>query len=97
MARASRTRSFLRSISALTPDIAIGSIAFGIGMTAKEFKRRREQLGLTQAQLAEAMGVVWNTVARWESGLRRVPAMATILLGYLERDRRFISKSRKWR
>jgi non-specific serine/threonine protein kinase len=35
-------------------------------LTARELRTRRRALGLTQAQLAEALGVAANTVARWE-------------------------------
>jgi transcriptional regulator with XRE-family HTH domain len=34
--------------------------------TAKDFRAYREALGMTQGQLAEALGVPSNTVARWE-------------------------------
>ena len=56
-------------------------------MTPEDMKRRRAVLRWTQARLAEAMGVTWNTVARWETGQRRIPEMAIKLLAYLERDR----------
>ncbi len=39
-------------------------------MTGKDIKREREDLGLTQAALAELVGVAENTVWRWEAGLR---------------------------
>ncbi len=45
-------------------------------------KQRREKLGLTQAQLAELLGVKENTVYRWESG--RLPISKTVELA-LER------------
>ncbi len=35
-------------------------------MTGKEILKIRERLKWTQAQLAEAVGVTWNTIARWE-------------------------------
>ena len=37
-------------------------------MTGKRFKQIRLKLGLTQAQLAEILGVASNTVAVWERG-----------------------------
>jgi transcriptional regulator with XRE-family HTH domain len=64
-------------------------------MNESALRRRRERLGLTQAELAEAMGVAWNTIARWETGQRRIPKMATILLRYLESDRQIKVKARK--
>ena len=35
-------------------------------MTGKELKRARAQLGMTQKELGEALGVHWNSVARME-------------------------------
>jgi len=35
-------------------------------MSGKELLKLRERLKWTQAQLAEAVGVTWNTIARWE-------------------------------
>lgn len=57
-----------------------------MAMTPEELKERRARLQLTQTQLATRMGVTWNTVARWETGQRRIPRMATILMGYLTRE-----------
>jgi len=37
-------------------------------VTGKRFKQIRLKLGLTQAQLAEVLGVASNTVAVWERG-----------------------------
>ncbi len=37
-------------------------------MTAAEIRRRRDELGLTQAQLGAALDVHPNTVAKWERG-----------------------------
>ena len=48
-----------------------------------------------QAQLAEVMGVTWNTVARWETGQRRIPKIAAILLRYLESDPHVKATARK--
>ncbi|HKN13412.1 MAG TPA: helix-turn-helix domain-containing protein [Candidatus Binatus sp.] len=35
-------------------------------MTGKELKRIRTRLRLTQPELADRIGVHWNSVARWE-------------------------------
>ena len=53
-------------------------------MTAKRIKTFRESSGLSQRQLAEKMGVCWQTVRYWETGERSPPfekliAMAKIL------------------
>jgi transcriptional regulator with XRE-family HTH domain len=37
-------------------------------MTGSQLKKIRGQLGLTQAEMAERVGVTPNTVARWERG-----------------------------
>ena len=49
-------------------------------MTAAEFKRIRQAMGLTQAALAELLGVTRLTVARYETRTRRIPEMAARLL-----------------
>ena len=45
-------------------------------MEASELKSLRSRLGLTQAALAEAVGVVPNTLARWERGELGIPDWA---------------------
>ncbi len=37
-------------------------------MTGKQLRKIRDRLKWTQVQLAEAVGVTSNTVARWERG-----------------------------
>lgn len=49
-------------------------------MTPTYLKALRTSLGLTQAQLADRLGVKPNTVYRWEVGLRKIPEMAERLL-----------------
>ena len=51
-------------------------------MTGAQLRRRRSQLGLTQVQLADRLGVTSNTVARWERGelLMRKPMVKLITL-----------------
>lgn len=43
-------------------------------MTGQEFKDWRTKAGLTQAQLADRLGVKSNTVARWERDEMSIPA-----------------------
>lgn len=56
--------------------------------SGRELKAAREKLGLTQAGLAEAVGVQRVTVARWEAGLRKIPPMLTLAMKTLGKERR---------
>jgi DNA-binding transcriptional regulator YiaG len=49
-------------------------------MTPAEVKTCRNELGLTQAQLADRLGITRNTVARWEMGMHPVSAPIELLL-----------------
>lgn len=53
-------------------------------MTGEEFKRWREKFDLTQEQLAVALGIAPNTVARWERDERAIPPTPQVLLQFLE-------------
>ncbi|VEP16173.1 Putative transcriptional regulator (fragment) [Hyella patelloides LEGE 07179] len=35
----------------------------------EQFMKRRKELGLTQRQIAEAVGVTVQTISNWETGL----------------------------
>lgn len=52
-------------------------------MTAVEFKEARAALGLTQAALAESLGVTARCVRRYEAGQRKVSAPIAKLLGLI--------------
>ena len=51
----------------------------------EQLKRFRAKLGLTQQQLAAALSVDRNTVARWERHERMIPAFLALALETLER------------
>jgi len=53
-----------------------------------EFVRIREALGLTQAELAEEIGVHRVTVARWETGDRNIPEPVARLVQRIREERR---------
>jgi DNA-binding transcriptional regulator YiaG len=57
-------------------------------MTAGKFRRLRQDTGLTQAELGKTLGVDRVTVARWETGARRIPEMAARLLKRIWNERR---------
>ena len=56
-------------------------------MTATQFKQARLRLGLSQSQMAEALGVEGEhggrTVRRWEAGERSVPGSVAKLIAIL--------------
>ncbi len=49
-------------------------------MTGTELKATREGLGWSRQQLAEKMGLTYNAVFRYETGSRKIGAMAAELL-----------------
>ena len=48
----------------------------GANDTAAEIRSLREVLGMTQEQLARAIGVSYSTVSRWETGRGRPSPLA---------------------
>ncbi|HEX8286788.1 MAG TPA: helix-turn-helix domain-containing protein [Pyrinomonadaceae bacterium] len=53
-------------------------------MESKELKQRRERLGMTQAELADVLGVAENTVWRYEKGATSIPKHMSLTLEALE-------------
>lgn len=49
-------------------------------MKPSKFKHLREQLGLTQRQLAEALRTTRVTIARYEAGMRRIPGSVQVAI-----------------
>ena len=49
-------------------------------MTPQEFTAARKRLGLTQAKLADRLGVNPRTVRRWEAGDSRIPKAVALAL-----------------
>jgi repressor LexA len=54
-------------------------------MKPGDLKRMREQLGLTQQQLADALRTTRVSVARYEAGMRRIPGMVKVAIEQLGR------------
>lgn len=54
-------------------------------MKPSDLKRVREQLGLTQQQLADALHTTRVSVARYEAGMRRIPGMVKVAIDQLGR------------
>jgi len=55
-------------------------------MNGDELKQWREARGLTQTELSEMLGVQFNTVSRWEVGMRGIPALLSLALETIDRD-----------
>lgn len=61
------TEKLLSSLSAdmTSEELALSTLQ---ALTAAEISMKRQELGLSQAQLAEKMGVKQSLVSKWESG-----------------------------
>ena len=68
-------------------------------MTAEAFQALRARLGLTQAELAEKLGVKRNTVNRWEMGLLPIQTITALAVQHLlcfgKRKHPTVQKSRR--
>lgn len=55
-------------------------------MTGEEIKNRRAALGMTQTELANALGITETAIRHWESGRRSpvTPQMLDMALSWLE-------------
>jgi DNA-binding transcriptional regulator YiaG len=53
-------------------------------MSGDEVRRRREALGLSQAELAEWAGVHVMTVSKWERGIHKPPRLLATVFSLLE-------------
>lgn len=66
-----------------SPDEAAGVT----GIDGIEVRERREQLGLSQNQLARLLGVVTPTVSHWEQGRATPPPYLRLALKWIEQER----------
>jgi DNA-binding transcriptional regulator YiaG len=55
----------------------------GEDMTGRQFTRARKVLWPTQREAAAALGVAQTTVAKWETGVNKVPRPVIKLMGKL--------------
>lgn len=55
-------------------------------MKPADLKHIREELGLTQQQLADTLQTTRVSVARYEAGMRRIPGMVKVMLDQLKRS-----------
>jgi len=63
-------------------------------MTGKELKKWRSDHKVTQQQLAFLLGVFNVTVARWETGTRKIPSFLHLALIGLEKTK--MKGGKKW-
>ena len=61
-------------------------VTIGYIMKPADLKQVREELGLTQQQLANALRTTRVSVARYEAGMRRIPGMVQVMLAQLGRS-----------
>ena len=57
-------------------------------MNGKGLRKRRQDLGMTQAELAEAVGVAPNTVARYERDESGIPEPVARLVMLIQPKRK---------
>ena len=55
-------------------------------VTADELKRKRERLGLTQAELAKRLGITKITILRYENGQTKIPRVVELAMKEIERE-----------
>jgi len=55
-------------------------------MQSPDLKRLREELGFTQQQLADALHTTRVSVARYETGMRRIPGMVQVAVEQLRQN-----------
>lgn len=63
-------------------------------LTAREVQRIRERLGLTQQQLADALGVSRESVNKWEAGTKRMSEPTSRLLKRMDEEGGLKAKKR---
>jgi transcriptional regulator with XRE-family HTH domain len=54
-------------------------------VSAKEFKKLRDEKGYTQTELADVLRVTSRTISRWETGRRKIPHIAIMAIQGLKK------------
>ena len=64
-------------------------------INGRELRQRRTKLGMTQEDMGAALGVAWNTIARWERGELQMahPMMIRVMLERIEANRQPIKRA----
>ena len=60
-------------------------------MNGKQLKEKRNDLALTQEQLAKELNVTGNTVARWERDEMKIPPFLHLAIETIERKQKKVS------
>ena len=60
-------------------------MAITLTMDKNDLKKWRKKHSFTQEQLAQALGVYQVTIARWETGVRKIPVFLPLALETLAR------------
>jgi len=66
--------------------LVVVCVTIGYIMKSADLKQVREQLGLTQQQLADALQTTRVSVARYEAGMRRIPGIVKVVIDQLGRS-----------
>jgi DNA-binding transcriptional regulator YiaG len=61
-------------------------------VSGPELHAIRQKLALTQAALAQAIGVTSNTVARWERGEMTISEPAALLIEKIAKERKLATR-----
>jgi transcriptional regulator with XRE-family HTH domain len=64
-------------------------------MNGNELKLWRKRWGITQVELAKMLGTFQVTVARWETGARKIPFLLPLALEALEHRLDQLTKQEK--
>ncbi len=64
-------------------------------MTEGELKQWRKKWGTTQMELARMLGTYQVTIARWETGVRKIPFLLPLALEALEHRLNQLSKQER--